>query len=106
MVFGSSYRGRRIRFLLIGSVLLNALLSGGWMLTRGLATAGQQTANPAALPSGTAYQGVPAEFERGSGIVLGCNDLVAYAPTVFTAVVAALRNQTEILALVNDEAQR
>ena len=82
------------------------LLLGGWLIFHTHSTGRLRAAAGTSQTPSTAYQGVPAEFENCSAIVLGCNELVAYHPRVFTDIVAALRDNIDVLALVNDDAQR
>ena len=108
MGFGTLYCGRRFRILVaLGLLVTLSLPLGLWLILHaGVANPLPPTVAGPQETSSLAYQGVPAEFEHCSAIVLGCNELVAYHPRVFTDIVAALRGKIDILGLVNDDAQR
>src|SRR6266513_2514505 len=49
---------------------------------------------------------MPAEFEKQSAILLGCNELLPYHPRVLVELAAALIDKIALIALVEDEEQR
>ncbi|MFI5379973.1 MAG: agmatine deiminase family protein [Tepidisphaerales bacterium] len=48
----------------------------------------------------------PADFEKHSAILLGCNELLPYHPQVLTDLVSILIERLPIVAIVNGETQR
>src|SRR5258705_5123928 len=49
---------------------------------------------------------MPADFEKQSAIVLGCNELFPYHPQVLVELCAALIDKIALIAIVADEEQR
>ena len=49
---------------------------------------------------------MPAEFEKQSAILLGCNELLPYHPRVLVELAAALIDKIALIGLVEDEEQR
>ena len=68
--------------------------------TRPVATSAGGASRPAARPPSPAALPPAGEFERGTGLIVGCNELVRYHPEVFAGMVRSLPSSLPVIGLV------